>query len=261
MDKEKIKKHFSKSAPSYDRFGRLQRWLGLEIIRRIPAGFRPRRILDVGCGTGWLAYKLAKKFPGSQVVAVDIAPGMIKFARQHRRLSNVFYSCQDAEWLDFKPGSFDLVVSSATLQWTDLKEVSRKIKTALDSKGIFLFTTFGPKTLIELKEIFKKGKKASSVHEFAGVKEVLQTLKSVGFKKVSLTRQIVKKDYRNVSTLMDSLKGLGALSAKETSDSSLGRGKELLRIIEKSEEQKSFLVTYEVLIGEAYLTRKQIIVS
>jgi malonyl-CoA O-methyltransferase len=252
MDKEKIKKHFSKSASSYDQFSRLQRWMGLEVIRRIPAGFRPSRILDVGCGTGWLAYKLAKKFTGSQITAIDIAPGMVKFAKEHRGRPNIFYQCRDAEVLDFKPGFFDLVVSSAALQWTDLKEVSKKIAGVLYPQGLFLFTTFGPRTLKELKKVFAKTGQSVPVHDFLSSKKVLQLLHSAGFNSVGVKKMLVKKRYSSIRNLMGELKGLGALSAREGADSSLGRGKKLLRIIEDKKNRKGFLVTYEVLIGEAY---------
>ena len=40
----------------------------------------PRRVLDVGCGEGWLARALAE--PGMQVTGVDVVPELIERARQ-----------------------------------------------------------------------------------------------------------------------------------------------------------------------------------
>jgi magnesium-protoporphyrin O-methyltransferase len=46
----------------------------------LPADMRGRRLLDAGCGTGALAIEAAKR--GAEVVAVDIAPGLIALAKE-----------------------------------------------------------------------------------------------------------------------------------------------------------------------------------
>ncbi len=50
------------------------------LLSWLPADLTGRRLLDAGCGTGALAVEAAKR--GAEVVAVDIAPGLIAIAQQ-----------------------------------------------------------------------------------------------------------------------------------------------------------------------------------
>jgi ubiquinone/menaquinone biosynthesis C-methylase UbiE len=74
-------------------------------------------VLDVGCGTGFLAFELAGR--GHRVVGVDFAPAMIEAARRKaaERPASVRFEAADAEQLPFAAGRFDLVVSRHVL-WT-----------------------------------------------------------------------------------------------------------------------------------------------
>jgi len=68
-----------------------------------------RSILDVGCGGGQAAYRLAKRYPGASVVAIDMNPDAIDFAKEHYQLPNLTFEVQLEKRLS---GSYDLVHSS-----------------------------------------------------------------------------------------------------------------------------------------------------
>ena len=51
------------------------------LFAALPAGFRPRRILDFGCGTGDTAELLAARAPGAEVVGVDVSAAALAVAR------------------------------------------------------------------------------------------------------------------------------------------------------------------------------------
>lgn len=75
------------------------------------------RVLDVGCGGGLLSEALAKE--GAQVVAIDLAPELIKVARLHRLESGVEvdYRVQAVEALaDEAPASFDAITCMEMLE-------------------------------------------------------------------------------------------------------------------------------------------------
>ncbi len=55
-----------------------------EVVRRLPGGFRPRRILDFGCGTGDTCRQLAAAFPGAQVVGADTSADALAWAAAHQ---------------------------------------------------------------------------------------------------------------------------------------------------------------------------------
>ncbi|WP_169986795.1 class I SAM-dependent methyltransferase [Microbispora sp. H10836] len=82
---------------------------------RVAMQARPRaghRILDVGCGTGYLTRILAPVVtPSGHVTGVDPSPPMVEYARR-RAPGNCTYVVGEGQSLPFPDGSFDAVVSS-----------------------------------------------------------------------------------------------------------------------------------------------------
>lgn len=78
------------------------------------------RALDVGTGTGALAYALATRV--ARVVGVDSDAAMIERARMNAP-SNVELQIADGEHLPFEPFSFDLAVTARTLHHTARPEL------------------------------------------------------------------------------------------------------------------------------------------
>ena len=73
----------------------------------------PGRALDVGTGTGKAARLIAVRFPGAEVVGVDLAPAMVEQARlllPAELAGRVRYVVGDASALPSDDGAFDLVV-------------------------------------------------------------------------------------------------------------------------------------------------------
>jgi ubiquinone/menaquinone biosynthesis C-methylase UbiE len=73
----------------------------------------PRRVLDIGTGTGQAARVIAKRFPAADVLGVDLAPAMVEEARrllEPELAGRVRYEAADASALPFEAASFDLVV-------------------------------------------------------------------------------------------------------------------------------------------------------
>lgn len=75
--------------------------------------FKPRRILDIGCGPGFSTLPWKQMYPDAEVHAVDLGAPQVRYA--HRRAESlgveVHFSQQDGADLDFEDGYFDLVVS------------------------------------------------------------------------------------------------------------------------------------------------------
>lgn len=75
-----------------------------------------RRIVDLGCGPGQLTDRLAERWPGAAITAVDRDPAMLERARTRPSAARVDYVEADiGEW---QPAtSVDLVFSNAALHW------------------------------------------------------------------------------------------------------------------------------------------------
>ncbi|MBI3683149.1 MAG: methyltransferase domain-containing protein [Acidobacteria bacterium] len=68
-----------------------------------------RRVLDLGCGTGYGAAELAKV--AVSVLGIDISHEALDYARSHYINSNLFFQIGSAEQIPSPDGSFDLVVA------------------------------------------------------------------------------------------------------------------------------------------------------
>lgn len=104
---------------------------------------RGKRILNLGCGDGQQAIRLALK--GAYVIAIDISFGMVNVTQQRIKqtgLAEQAHSAQmSAEYLAFVNQSFDLIFGHSVLHHTDLSitraELVRLLRPRMDS-AIFL---------------------------------------------------------------------------------------------------------------------------
>jgi len=82
--------------------------------------------LDVGCGNGWLATRVAAARPALSVVGCDV--------RTPPAAARVAFACAEVERLPFRDGAFDVVACSHTLEhvadlgaaWRELRRVARR---------------------------------------------------------------------------------------------------------------------------------------
>jgi trans-aconitate 2-methyltransferase len=88
----------------------------VELLARVRAE-DPRDVVDLGCGPGTLTRLLAERWPAARVTGVDSSPEMIASARGLG--SAVGFEVGDVRgWVaGARPGSVDVLVSHATLQW------------------------------------------------------------------------------------------------------------------------------------------------
>lgn len=75
------------------------------------------RVLDVGCGTGSLAFALARRCQVKQVRGVDFSPAYVEHAAHHNHDPKIVFQVGDACALDFPDHSFDRVLSLLMLHF------------------------------------------------------------------------------------------------------------------------------------------------
>jgi ubiquinone/menaquinone biosynthesis C-methylase UbiE len=103
----------------------------------------PRRVLDVGTGTGLVAALAAERFPEAEVVGVDLSPRMIEVARRNHGSERIRFEVADASALPFTDGAFDLAVLLNMIPFAD--ELAR----VLEPRGrLAILFSRGPETPI-----------------------------------------------------------------------------------------------------------------
>lgn len=136
---------FERLAPVWDSMRRPEAFAALErALEALPAA--PRRVLDLGTGTGLAAFVAARRFPEAAVVGVDLAPGMIDQAHRStppELAERVGFQQADAVRLPFEDGAFDLVQLANMIPFFD--EVTRV--TAPGGHVVLSFSA-GPETPI-----------------------------------------------------------------------------------------------------------------
>ncbi len=106
-------------------------WYHRLLLRQVPAG--AQRVLDVGCGAGTLARRLAETVP--HVDGIDRSAEMIDAARSSAP-PHVTFSVGDALTFDPPPGSYDAVLSSAVLHHLPLPEALPRMAGWLRPGGV-----------------------------------------------------------------------------------------------------------------------------
>lgn len=84
------------------------------------------KILDVGCGKGYLLYEFKKFLPKSHIVGFDISSYAIENAQEEIKENLFVYNAQDPYL--FKNKEFDLVISLVTLHNLHIYELKSALK-------------------------------------------------------------------------------------------------------------------------------------
>lgn len=211
-DKSLIARRFGSHAASYDDVTPVQAELWRNLACRI-ASHRAKentyRILELGCGTGALTTWLSHQYPDAEVTAVDLAPEMAVMTAQ--RCPSARITVADAEeYVKLNPGPYDLICSSAAVQWfARPRETLQKCQSLLRPGGLLAVATFGPDTFHELR--------ASFAAVETGIDRVLQPPSAAQwlsiFPKADMQEAKVVQNFPDVRAFLASIQQAGANAA------------------------------------------------
>lgn len=258
LDQAGVRAAFERASASYEATAILQSQVADELISRLkPFAFEPRVLLDLGAGTGRAAAQLKRRYPRSLVIALDLAPGMLRQAARHQRLFRRFRCvCADAARLPLAPASVDVVFSNLMLQWCDsLDDVFAEVRRALKPQGFFAFTTFGPDTLKELRSAWAEADTHSHVNRFLDMHDVGDALVRAGLQEPVLDIDRTQLTYADGMALMRDLKSIGARNITAGRPRSLVGRDRLRRVLaayEAFRKDGRLPATYEIVYGAAW---------
>lgn len=107
----------------------------MEIILDVIMSIKPRTILDLGCGGGWLSKILSAK--GSPIIGIDISASLIKNATKMAPKS-VDFLTGDCMNLPFNNNTFDLIIGIGVLHHLDLDKTLAECHRVLSKNGSML---------------------------------------------------------------------------------------------------------------------------
>ena len=256
IDKQKVASSFSRAAVTYDSVAELQRDVGHALMQRLPKALRAGAgpcVMDLGCGTGFFSPKLKQTYPTAQLFNVDLALGMLRYAREQRAVTGANWICADAEHLPFAKGSMHLIFSSLAIQWCeDFPALMQEIERVLAPGGQFVFATLGPNTLCELRTAWGQADRYTHVNQFLSSDEHLSALPD------SLSVNVFEEElrvlrYPQLKGLTDELKRLGAHNMNAGQQIGLTGRERVKRFKAAYEAQRlsdgSIPATYQVFYG------------
>ncbi|MGB0237254.1 MAG: malonyl-ACP O-methyltransferase BioC [Cycloclasticus sp.] len=211
--KDMVRQSFDVAAQDYNQYTSLQRLIGDHLLLQETTQRQPfQRVLDIGAGTGYVTKKLSQRGNVNDVYALDIAQSMLNQARHHLGAGQATgFICADAEKMPLTDNVFDAIYSNLAFQWCEnLEGVFSQAYRALCPDGSFVFSTFGPKTLIELKESWGEADEAVHVNSFVAREIIQRNLEAAGFKNISIEAENKVVYYDSPKQLMLDLKGMGA---------------------------------------------------
>ena len=128
----------SAQAINYDLGSTMQKELGTRLIEELNVCKRSK-VLDLGCGTGYLAKVISEKVGAEgKVVAVDPDGERLKIARERHSASNIEYV--QAGDQTFPLGQYDLVFSNIVIHWiSDKRALFDRVYKNLRPGGCFAF--------------------------------------------------------------------------------------------------------------------------
>jgi malonyl-CoA O-methyltransferase len=212
-----VRRSFERAAAGYDKAAILQREVGGRMLARLDyIRHAPDAILDAGSGTGAALAPLAGRYPHAALYALDVALAMLRQmhtpwwlrACGRRRARAV---CADFEQLPIRDRALGMVWSNLALQW--IREPARafaEVFRVLEPGGLFMFSTFGPDTLKELREAFRGTDRYSHVNRFVDMHDLGDLLVRAGFADPVMDMECLTLTYTDVRALMRDLKAIGA---------------------------------------------------
>jgi malonyl-CoA O-methyltransferase len=259
--KHQIARAFNKAASEYNSASFLQKEVGLRLLERLMyMKINPKHILDLGGGTGQLSDQLEAIYPNANIINLDLAYEMLC---EHKR-SYALKCCADFDALPFSLKQFDLVIANCSIQWSNNLAVTiAQIKEVMRPNGIFIFSTFGPDTLQELKYTWQTIDSYQHVNDFVDMHHIGDILLQHKFIDPVVDRENITTTYPSAIKLMKELKSMGAANINSNRTKSLATKSSITKVNEyyknnfMTADKKNVYATFEVIYGFSWGVRLQ----
>jgi malonyl-CoA O-methyltransferase len=191
-------------AAGYDAHAAVQRLVAGRLAERIAALPLPPapRILEIGCGTGFLGLGLIDRLPEARWLMTDIAPAMIERTRERfAGRADIAFAVMDGEAPDIA-GPFNLICSSLAFQWfTDLPGAVARLRSLLAPDGILAFTALAAGSFFEWRRAHRD--LPAGTHDYPSA----DALAAMG---LEVSMESIPMAHTDAREFLHAVKGIGA---------------------------------------------------
>ena len=201
---------FGAAADAYHSAADVQREVASRLARRISAlSLAPQsRVLEIGCGTGFLHQALAPDLPGGRWLLTDLSEPMVRHTRAGLKREGAGFVVMDGERLAVAPGSMDLICASLVFQWfEDLQGSLRALIDLLAPGGVLAFSTLTAESFPEWRNAHLKLGTASAMRNYPSAKDIAHMIPRV--LRVDIETESVPRSYRNATAFLTHWKQIG----------------------------------------------------
>lgn len=257
-DKAGVRRNFDGAADAYEQVAVLQQVIGDRLLDRLHAiRLNPACILDLGSGTGRVSRHLSGRYQTARVLELDIAFNMLIKSRQNNGLDKQHRLCADAEKLPLADDSMDFAFSNLMFQWvSDLDLAFAETYRTLRPGGLLLFSSFGPDSLLELRNSWASVDDYVHVNAFTDMHDVGDALLRAGFAEPVMETERFTLVYGSGMALMRELKMLGAgnvNAGRRRSVTGKGKLKAMLAEYNSRYGNDGLPATFEAVYGHAWV--------
>lgn len=265
----KIKHSFNTAASNYDANAVLQHEVGNRLIDRLEFfTLKPKKILDLGMGTGKTTALLAEKYPSADIYGLDFAHNMLEIANNTnlKPYNNTSLLCANINSLPIASDSIDMIFSNFTMQWCEnITELFKECRRVLKNDGLLFFSIPGPDTLYELREAMRLADpNYDHVNNFIDMHDIGDILVQSKFAHPVMDNDIFTLTYTSVKNIIQDLKSIGAnIHLGSNSRKTLFSKEKFQKLCSEYENIRDPIdnklpLTYEVIYGHAFKLAKPV---
>lgn len=214
-------------------------------------------VIDLGCATGAATRQLSKRFRQARILGVDLSGNMLERCGARRRwFSKASYIQADARALPLADQSVDVVFSNLLLPWIDdLVVVAVEVSRVLREGGLFVFSTLGPDSLLEIRRAWAGINEHQHVNRFLDMHDIGDALVQSGLRDpvLDVDRQTVT--YDDTNALFQDLSAVGArnsLAGRQQSLSGKDAFERMRRELERDSGASKIRLDLELVYGHCW---------